>query len=159
MTDSFFPPLEVASCHTPVGWVKVRVSGGLVRGLEISQGEPLDIGVESGLGREVCTAVQRWLAGDGPWPRGFPLAPEGTPFQQRVWQELQRIPPKKRLTYGELAGRLKSGPRAVGGACRANPIPLLIPCHRVVAANGDGGFAGHTGGPWVEIKRWLLQHE
>jgi methylated-DNA-[protein]-cysteine S-methyltransferase len=103
-------------------------------------------------------AIQRWLAG-GVWPRGFPLAPEGTPFQRRVWKELQRIPPGARLTYGELAERLKTAPRTVGGACRANPIPLLIPCHRVVAANGDGGFAGHTRGHWLEIKRWLLEHE
>ncbi|HEY9148619.1 MAG TPA: methylated-DNA--[protein]-cysteine S-methyltransferase, partial [Gammaproteobacteria bacterium] len=88
-----------------------------------------------------------------------PLQPPGTPFQQAVWQQLQRIPFGSVCTYGELARRLNSAPRAVAGACRANPLPLLIPCHRVVASNGVGGYLGQTSGHGLALKQWLLQHE
>ena len=89
----------------------------------------------------------------------LPLETGGTDFQRRVWNALQRIPAGKVLSYGELARKLKTGPRAVGNACRANPIPVVIPCHRVVAANGKGGFMGKTGGKALAIKDWLLTHE
>jgi len=84
---------------------------------------------------------------------------DGTPFQRQVWQALHTIPSGETLTYGELAGRIGSGARAVGNACRANPCPLVVPCHRVVARNGLGGFAGETSGRKLQIKRWLLHHE
>ena len=71
-----------------------------------------------------------------------PLQPRGTEFQQKVWQAMLDIPYGQVRTYGDIAHQLKSSPRAVGNACRANPIPLIIPCHRVVAASGIGGYAG-----------------
>ena len=89
----------------------------------------------------------------------LPVQPQGTAFQQRVWQRLRRIPPGQVMYYGELAKELGSSPRAVAGACRANPVPILIPCHRVIAANGPGGYMGQTGGEALAIKQWLLQHE
>lgn len=84
---------------------------------------------------------------------------DGTPFQRRVWQALRRIPAGRTLTYGELARQLGSSPRAVGGACRSNKIPLVIPCHRVVAKAGLGGFMGRTRGAGLVLKQWLLEHE
>lgn len=87
------------------------------------------------------------------------LQPEGTEFQQRVWQALLDIPAGETRTYADLAKLLDSSPRAVGGACRRNPIALIIPCHRVVARDGPGGYAGQTSGPQLAIKQWLLQHE
>lgn len=87
------------------------------------------------------------------------LRPQGTPFQQRVWQQLQRIPSGQVSSYGEIARQLQTSPRAVGMACRANPIPLIIPCHRVVAHNHLGGYAGHTQGDVWQRKLSLLQHE
>lgn len=84
---------------------------------------------------------------------------EGTPFQKKVWDELRKIPPGEVVTYGELAKKLGTSARAVGNACRNNPVPLVVPCHRVVSANGIGGFAGNTQGDWIRIKSWLLQHE
>ncbi|MFZ5579344.1 MAG: methylated-DNA--[protein]-cysteine S-methyltransferase [Pseudomonadota bacterium] len=75
-----------------------------------------------------------------------------------VWDSLRDIPPAQTCTYGELAGRLRSSPRAVGGALRANPIPILIPCHRVVGARGLGGYAGASAEGQAR-KRWLLAHE
>lgn len=88
-----------------------------------------------------------------------PLAPRGTSHQRRVWEALCDIPPGRSLTYGELAGRVGSAPRAVGQACRRNPIPIIVPCHRVVARGGVGGYSGATEGPELAIKRWLLAHE
>lgn len=85
------------------------------------------------------------------------LAPEGTPFQRRVWEALVEIPYGTTVTYGELAARLgkPSGSRAVGLANGKNPISLIVPCHRVVGANGK--LTGYAGG--LEMKRWLLDHE
>ncbi len=87
------------------------------------------------------------------------LNPPGTDFQRRVWKQLQAIPAGEVMTYGEVAKKLGSSPRAVGNACRANHIPLIIPCHRVIAASGLGGFAGHRNGYFLNIKRQLLRHE
>jgi methylated-DNA-[protein]-cysteine S-methyltransferase len=93
----------------------------------------------------------------------LPLLIEGTPFQKRLWAALCEIPRGKTLTYGELAKRLGGTDaemnRAVGQACGDNRLPIVIPCHRVVAANGIGGFAHATGGYLLEAKRWLLAHE
>lgn len=82
----------------------------------------------------------------------------GTQFQLRVWQSIYAIPVGETRTYGQLAALVGSGPRAVANACGANPYPIIIPCHRVVAKSGIGGFLqGKKNG--VLVKRWLLQHE
>src|SRR3990167_7737799 len=88
-----------------------------------------------------------------------PLELNGTPHQQKVWQAMLAIPRGQTRSYGELAAELKSCAQAVGQACGANPIPIIIPCHRVVGKAGLGGFARHTSGGPLDIKRWLLAHE
>ena len=90
----------------------------------------------------------------------LPLAQVGTGFQHRVWDAIRAIPPGVVLTYGQVAKQIGSAPRAVGQACGANYFPLVIPCHRVVAAGGIGGFANHDDdGYFLKVKRWLLAHE
>lgn len=89
----------------------------------------------------------------------LPQITVGTLFQRRVWQALCEIPPGKPCCYGDVARRLGSGPRAVGGACRTNPIPIVVPCHRVVGVNGLVGYSGAVSGEGLAIKRWLLDHE
>ena len=93
----------------------------------------------------------------------LPLRIEGSEFQRRVWDLMCAIPRGKTRTYGDLArelgGDLSTTARAVGQACGDNRLPIVIPCHRVVAANGIGGFAHATGGFLIEAKRWLLAHE
>ena len=90
----------------------------------------------------------------------LPLRPAGTPFQRRVWAEIAAIPSGTTHTYGQMAKDLKNAPRAVGQACGANPYPVVVPCHRVVATGGGlGGFARERGGFLLDVKRWLLQHE
>jgi methylated-DNA-[protein]-cysteine S-methyltransferase len=89
----------------------------------------------------------------------LPLAIEGTPFQRSVWQAMCAIPRGRTRTYGDLARELGDEARAVGQACGDNRLPIVIPCHRVVAAGGIGGFAHATDGYLIEAKRWLLLHE
>ncbi len=89
----------------------------------------------------------------------LPLVIEGSDFQKRVWQAMCAIPRGKTRTYGDIARELDGEARVVGQACGDNRLPIVIPCHRVVAANGLGGFAHSTGGYLLEAKRWLLLHE
>ncbi|OBS09898.1 hypothetical protein Thpro_020948 [Acidihalobacter prosperus] len=89
----------------------------------------------------------------------LPLPECGTVFQRRVWRALCEIPAGETRTYGALARALESAPRAVAQACRANPWALVVPCHRVVAADGWGGYAGAVDGRLMDIKRGLLTHE
>jgi methylated-DNA-[protein]-cysteine S-methyltransferase len=89
-----------------------------------------------------------------------PLKPAGTVHQQKVWNATLGIEVGKTITYGEIAKKIKSGPRAVGTACGANPYPLVTPCHRVVSAQGLGGFMKEDApGFYRQIKIWLLKHE
>ena len=93
-------------------------------------------------------------------PFTVPLAPGGTPFQRRVWDAIGAIPLAESRTYGEVARAVRSAPRAVGQACGANRIALIIPCHRVVGSRGAlGGFMNADAGDPLAIKRWLLAHE
>jgi methylated-DNA-[protein]-cysteine S-methyltransferase len=90
----------------------------------------------------------------------LPMKPMGTTHQQKVWKRVREIPTGKTKTYGEIASAMKSGPRAVGTACGANPFPLVTPCHRVVSAQGLGGFMKEDApGFYRQIKVWLLKHE
>lgn len=89
----------------------------------------------------------------------LPLTSQGTSFQRSVWRILRDIPCGNAWTYKVVAEYLGSSPRAVGGACRANPVSIIVPCHRVVASNGPGGFGGQTQGYKITIKQWLLAHE
>ena len=108
-------------------------------------------------------AAMSWLdgyfAGEAPSPACVPLAPEGTDFQKRVWQAMDAIPYGATRTYGHLAATLRgagipASAQAVGGAVGRNPLLLVRPCHRVVAASGPGGYAAGA-----EAKAWLLAHE
>jgi methylated-DNA-[protein]-cysteine S-methyltransferase len=114
---------------------------------------------DSALAERAARQIERYLA-DAAAPFDLPLADVGTPFQRRVWQAMCEIPLGSVSTYGALADQLGGVPRAIGQACGDNPFPLVIPCHRVVGANGLGGFAHHAGdGFYPRVKRWLLAHE
>ena len=111
------------------------------------------------LAAEAVRQLQDYLTDSG-FVFSLPLRPAGTHFQRRVWEQISLIPSHERRTYGDLAKALKSAPRAVGQACGANPYPLVVPCHRVVATGGGlGGFARQGGGFLLDVKRWLLAHE
>jgi methylated-DNA-[protein]-cysteine S-methyltransferase len=89
----------------------------------------------------------------------LPVVIEGSPLQKAVWQAMCAIPRGRTRTYGEVARELKTDPREVGQCCGNNRLPLVIPCHRIVAADGIGGFGHATSGYLLEAKRWLLMHE
>ncbi len=89
----------------------------------------------------------------------LPLLVEGSPLQRGVWEAMCAIPRGRTRTYGELARELGADARAIGQACGDNRLPIVIPCHRVVAADGIGGFGHSSGGYLLEAKRWLLMHE
>jgi len=89
----------------------------------------------------------------------LPLLIEGSELQRGVWDAMCAIPRGRTRTYGELARELGADARAIGQCCGDNKLPIVIPCHRVVAADGIGGFGHATGGYLLEAKRWLLMHE
>jgi len=144
---------------TPFAWIGIRTHDDCLVRVDYLPDEASAQGTVPKLAREVCRQIEAYLA-DARFQFDLPCAPQGTPFQHRVWQGISTIASGSTLTYGELAQRLKSAARPVGAACGSNPIPLIVPCHRVVAAGGGLGGFMHTRSDWsLEIKRWLLRHE
>lgn len=110
------------------------------------------------LAERACRQIERYLE-DPTYEFDLPFEYSGTAFQCKVWRQISAIPPGRTLTYNEVARALKTAPRPVGGACGANRLPIVIPCHRVLSANGIGGFMRGRGADALAIKRWLLRHE
>ncbi|MEQ1813094.1 MAG: methylated-DNA--[protein]-cysteine S-methyltransferase [Candidatus Nitrotoga sp.] len=110
------------------------------------------------LAREVCQQLAAYFS-DAAFQFDLPLHLTGTAHQTKVWQAIRDIPAGRTRQYGELATLLHSSARAVGGACGTNPIPIVIPCHRVLSKSGLGGFMQQHNGSALDIKRWLLNHE
>jgi methylated-DNA-[protein]-cysteine S-methyltransferase len=144
----------------PFGGIGVRTEHGRLLELvylPLSHGErsPSDA-----VSERFATQMERYLR-EPDFCFDLPLAPAGTAFQRKVWEVIASIPRGSVLTYGQVARRIGSAPRAVGQACGANWFPLVIPCHRVTASGGLGGFANHDDaqGFHIGIKRWLLAHE
>ena len=130
---------------------------------EVTQIDYLPPGAEqapkTALAKEAVRQLRAYLK-DPVFVFSLPLAPAGTHFQRKVWDEIATIPPGHTTSYGELAKAIRSGPRAIGGACGANPYPVVVPCHRVIAATGGlGGFAKQRDGFLLDVKSWLLEHE
>jgi methylated-DNA-[protein]-cysteine S-methyltransferase len=142
----------------PFGRFGIRISGTAIQELHFLPPETALRAPDSELAQRTADAILAWLDDPGRVP-DLPLAARGTAFQRRVWQAICAIPPGVTRTYGALAQNLASAPRAVGQACGANPFPLLLPCHRVTAATGIGGFANAKDGWLIDAKRWLLAHE
>lgn len=143
---------------TPLGRVGIRMAGDTVTELDyLAPDMPEQPPVDAATAAAVAQLEAYFR--DPRYQFTVPLAPGGTAFQQRIWAALQAIPAGTVLTYGELAQKLDTAARAIGGACRANPIPILIPCHRVVGRQGLGGYTGALTGDPLGIKCWLLRHE
>ncbi|MCE1182695.1 MAG: methylated-DNA--[protein]-cysteine S-methyltransferase [Rhodocyclales bacterium] len=129
-----------------------------ITGIEFLEARP-EVAPTTPLAAEAVRQLAAYLA-DPAFVFSLPLQAAGTPFQRRVWAQIAAIPLGRVETYGQLAKNIKNAPRAVGQACGANPYPLVVPCHRVIAAGGGlGGFNRHGGGFLLDVKRWLLHHE
>lgn len=159
---------EVGQLVSPVGTIRVVVRAGVVYAVSFDDAWARDrtlFARRFGSVRlratpdpgGVVTALQRYFEGDLAVLDGLLADPGGTPFQTRVWHALRSVPPGTTLSYAELAGRIgsPSAVRAVGAANGANPIPVVIPCHRIIGANGQ--LVGYGGG--LDRKTWLLRHE
>ena len=140
------------SLHTPIGDISVSEADGQIVALDWGWGRDQE---ETPL---LCRARAQLHAYFDAERLTFdlPLAPAGTPYRRRVWAALQTIPPGETRSYQDIARAAGGSARSVGGANGANPIPILIPCHRVVASRGLGGYSGGDGLP---TKRYLLDLE
>jgi methylated-DNA-[protein]-cysteine S-methyltransferase len=144
---------------TPFAVLGIVTDGGVVTGLRYLPRHTATRSPHDRAAERACREVERYLA-DPAYCFNLPYRLEGTPYQRRVWHEIEKLFPLKIITYGNIAQRLGSAARAVGGACGANPIPLFVPCHRVLAAGGRlGGFMGGTDDFPLSVKSWLLRHE
>ena len=145
------PPVFSAKVKAPFAVLGIRTAGGVVTRIQyLPKTERASAPVDATAERAV-RQIERYLA-DPQFRFSLPLANDGTPFRQRVWQAISGIPPGQSRTYGELARLLHTAPRAVGGACAANTIALVVPCHRVVASHGSlGGFMSAKGRPEREL--------
>jgi methylated-DNA-[protein]-cysteine S-methyltransferase len=147
-----------ACISIPYAVLGIHCTNDAVTGIDFLPIETAPIAPSNHLASKVCATVERYLQNPRS-PLDLPMACHGTPFQRRVWEAIRRIPTGETVTYAELARHVGSGARAVANACGANPLPLLIPCHRVVAKNGLGGFMQGRENSSLDIKRWLLEHE
>lgn len=165
-TQLRLPQISI-SLSSPVGPLVLEHDGEAVTALRFAReggARPAGHVASDGddLGRIALAQLAEYFAGER-YVFDLPLRPAGTPFQRRVWEALRRVPFGATRSYADVAADVGSpgGARAVGQANARNPIPIVIPCHRVLAAGGGiGGYAGDWGaGEGIDRKRWLLDHE
>lgn len=149
-----------ARVRTPFATLGITASGTHLTGIRfLAPTVPAKMPRRDTLAHLACVQLDAYLDDPG-FEFDIPLRLAGTRHRLQVWEAMQRIRAGTTRTYGEVARELSSSARAVGGACGANPIPVIVPCHRIVASNGLGGFMGAAGeGFERSIKRWLLEHE
>ncbi len=149
-----------AIVEAPFGAIGVRTEAGDVKELVYLPSSFDAKAATDPLAERAARQIAQYLD-DPDFRFDLPLAQVGTAYQHKVWKTIAAIPRGDVLTYGEVAKLIRSAPRAVGQACGANWFPLVIPCHRVTAAGGLGGFSHHDDetGFHLGVKRWLLRHE
>ena len=138
--------------------VGIRVEGDALTGIAYLPPETPLLAPQGTLAAEAACQIERYRD-DPDASFALPLSVSGTQFQRDVWRQIGEIPRGRTLTYGDLARRIGAEARAVGQACGDNPFPIVVPCHRVVAVDGLGGFSHHVDGYLLEAKKWLLKHE
>ena len=152
------PEGYAARLAAPFAVVGIRTQGRYLTGIEYLPVGAATLKPIDAFAREVCRQLGAYL-NNPDFTFDLPYLQQGTDYQNKVWGAVQAIPRGETLSYTEVGARIGSAPRPVGTACGANRVPLLIPCHRVVASGGIGGFMHSRGGPAIDIKRWLLRHE
>ena len=144
---------------TPIGKIAVSYEGDFVTEVQQVAGQTKVKLNKTPFAIEVKKQLNAYFSGDLKEFNLPFLFKQGTDYQLKVWDQIRKISFGKTNTYGEIAKKIKSGPRAVGNACRRNQLLLLVPCHRVVSVSGLGGFMGDADGSLVRRKQWLLNHE
>jgi methylated-DNA-[protein]-cysteine S-methyltransferase len=147
-----------AILSAPFGVLGILCEDDALTGIDFLLPDSLPQAPSNPFAQAVCQQLAAYF--DNPdFHFNLPLKLNGTAHQRKVWHAMCAIPRGQTRQYGELARELASSARAVGQACGANPVPIIIPCHRVVSKTGMGGFAHHRDGYELNIKRWLLTHE
>ena len=149
---------NIAIYSSPIGLLAIHCSDKWVISIQFTQSTSIQKRPRNALMQEIFAQLDHYFSGQSQ-SFNLPLSMDETPFRQQVYSALIEIPYGETRTYKQLASKLNTAPRAVGQACRHNPFMIVVPCHRIVAVNHDGGYAGNTSGPLMNIKRWLLQHE
>ena len=147
------PDVKRLTIDSPLGKLTLTCAGGALTALDWNLADTYTD--KDPMLEEAAHQLRQYFAGTRT-DFDLPMKPHGTVFQQRVWSAMLEIPCGKTATYGGLARQLESAPRAIGGACGRNPLPIVIPCHRVVGGAGKGGYSGLGG---LTTKDWLLNHE
>jgi methylated-DNA-[protein]-cysteine S-methyltransferase len=147
-----------AKLDTPFAVLGIRTLGERVTDIEYLPRGIAPLAPLNALAARACREIERYLD-DAEYVPRIPFDYCGTPFQCRVWRAISAIPVGRTLAYKDIAKSLRTAPRPVGGACGRNRLPIVIPCHRVLASGGLGGFMGGEAEPALAIKRWLLRHE
>lgn len=147
-----------AKLKVPFGVLGIRCGGERLTGIAFLPPGTKTLPPRNALARRVCEQLSAYFADPG-FRFDLPLDLGGTEHQNRAWRAMRAIPCGQVRTYGDLAAEMHSSPRAVGQACGNNPVPIVVPCHRIVGKHGLGGFMHHSGGRAPDIKRWLLLHE
>ncbi|MEY4592497.1 MAG: hypothetical protein RIR18_1392 [Pseudomonadota bacterium] len=141
-------------------WLRLTATHQHLVSIEFVTNDPIEIELEPRNSVLALTVDQlkRWL--NNPSHQfTLPIKPQGTIFRHAVWAQISAIPCGETRRYGDLAKALKNAPRAVGQACGDNPLPIIVPCHRVLSASGLGGFNHSVSGDLMGIKQWLLVRE
>lgn len=147
-----------AKLETPFAVLGILTQDKALVGIDFLPINTQSLAPQDAVAEAVCAQLTSYLK--NPHHRfDLPIYLKSTPHRMKVWESLREIPSGRFLNYGDLAKALHSSPRAVGQACGANPIPVIIPCHRVLAKKGLGGFMNHSSGDPLLIKQWLLRHE
>jgi methylated-DNA-[protein]-cysteine S-methyltransferase len=147
-----------AKLKTPFGMLGIRCDEAALSGIDFLKPGTKPQAPQTGFAKKVCEQLNAYFA-DPAFRFDLPLSFDGTAHQRKVWQAMRRIPRGRVRTYGDVAAQIHSSPIAVGQACGENPVPIVIPCHRIVGKSGIGGFSHHRNGYWLDVKRWLLTHE
>jgi methylated-DNA-[protein]-cysteine S-methyltransferase len=151
-------PIYQAKFVAPFGVLGIRCEADALTRIEFLAPGTAPQAPDSELAQSACKQLAAYFA-DPDFRFDLPLTFGGTAHQNAVWQAMCAIPRGQTRQYGELARQFGSSPRAVGQACGNNPLPIIIPCHRVVSKSGVGGFNHRSGGYALDVKRWMLAHE
>lgn len=150
--------MQTTTLHSPIGKLKLYIQQNKLTKVDFLPEDATIEPPQDKISQHICNELEKYFKNPNhQFDIEFELA--GTEFQKKVWQTLRTIPAGKTETYSSLAELLKTGARAIGNACRTNPIPIIIPCHRIVGKNHLGGYVGNIEGKLMDTKKWLLKHE
>lgn len=151
-------PNYQAIITSPIGKLGIKTNASAITRIEFLPATKAELAPQNKIAESAIHALKKYFSNPS-CIFVLPLALEITDFQKKVLHYLQKIPVGQTQSYGDIAKNINTSARAVGNACRRNPVPIIIPCHRVVAKKHIGGFSGDIDGIKIKMKKWLLDHE